>query len=178
MKDLKQFNIPFIGLKIGSHLFEYQIDKSFFEYFNFDEYFDANVHIQLTLNRKSTMLQFTFEAKGTVNVICDVSGEPFDQTIEASLPLIVKFGEEYNDDNEEILILPHSEFQINVAQYIYELIVLNVPLKRVHPQVLDGTMQSEAVKKLEKLKVTEEKTTEDVDPRWDKLKSLITEKKT
>lgn len=178
MKDLKQFNIPFIGLKIGSHLFEYEIDKSFFENFNFDEYFDANVHIRLTLNRKSTMLQLAFEAKGSVNVTCDVSGEPFDQIIEASLPLIVKFGEEFNDDNEEILILPHSEFQINVAQYIYELIVLNVPLKRVHPQVLDGTMQSEAVKKLEKLKVTKEKTTEDVDPRWDKLKSLITEKKT
>ena len=94
------------------------------------------------------------------------------------MQLIVKFGEEYNDDNEEILILPYSEFQLNVAQYIYEMIVLSAPIKRVHPKILDGSMESEALKKLEKLRVKEIKSTENVDPRWDKLKSLITEKKT
>lgn len=178
MKDLKQFNIPFVGLKEESHLFDYQIDNKFFEAFNFEEYFDADINVTLTLDKKSTMLNLSFSAKGTVNVTCDVSGERFDQEINATLPLIVKFGEEYNDENEEILILPHSEYQINVAQYIYEMIVLSVPTKRVHPQVLDGTMESEALKKLEKLRVKEEKTTDEVDPRWDKLKSLITEKKT
>jgi uncharacterized metal-binding protein YceD (DUF177 family) len=178
MTDLKQFNIPFVGLKEESHLFDYQIDNKFFEAFNFEEYFDADINVTLTLDKKSTMLNLSFSAKGTVNVTCDVSGERFNQEINATLPLIVKFGEEYNDENEEILILPHSEFQINVAQYIYEMIVLSVPSKRIHPQVLDGTMESEALKKLEKLRVKEEKTTDEVDPRWDKLKSLITEKKT
>lgn len=178
MKDLKQFNIPYVGLKEKSHLFEYQIDNTFFEAFNFDEYFDAAINVNLTLEKKSTMLNLMFSAKGTVNVTCDVSSERFDQEINATLPLLVKFGEEFNDDNEEILILPYSEFQINVAQYIYEMIVLSVPSKRVHPKVLDGTMESEALKKLEKLRVKEEKSTDNVDPRWDKLKSLITEKKT
>jgi uncharacterized metal-binding protein YceD (DUF177 family) len=178
MKDLKQFNIPYVGLKEKSHLFEYQIDNTFFEAFNFDEYFDATINVQITLDKKSTMLNLLFTATGTVNLTCDVSGERFDQEINATLPLLVKFGEEYNDDNEEILILPYSEFQINVAQYIYEMIVLSVPSKRVHPKVLDGTMESEALKKLEKLRVKEEKSTDSVDPRWDKLKSLITEKKT
>jgi uncharacterized metal-binding protein YceD (DUF177 family) len=178
MKDLKQFNIPFIGLNNESHLFEYQIDNTFFDAYNFDEYLDANIQIELTFNKKNTMLVLAFAAKGTVNIICDVSGEPFDQEINANLSLIVKFGDEFNDDNEEILILPHSAFQINVAQYIYEMIVLNVPSKRVHPKVLDGTLKSEALEKLNKLRVTKEKPTEDVDPRWDKLKSLITEKKT
>ena len=178
MKDLKQFNIPFIGLKEESHLFEYQIDNTFFEAYNFDEYFNTNVQIELTFNKKNTMLVLTFVAKGTVNVSCDVSGEPFDQKIEADLSLIVQFGDEFNDDNEEILILPYSAFQINVAQYIYEMIILSVPTKRVHPKVLDETMESEALEKFNKLKVTEVNTTVDVDPRWDKLKSLITEKKT
>jgi uncharacterized metal-binding protein YceD (DUF177 family) len=178
MKDLKQFNIPFIGLKEESHLFEYQIDNTFFDAFNFDEYYDAALKIELTFNKKNTMLVLSFVAYGTVNVTCDVSGEPFDQKIEADLSLIVKFGDEFNDDNEEVLILPYSAFQINVAQYIYEMVVLNVPSKRVHPKVLDGTMESEGLKKFNELKVIEEKTTENVDPRWDKLKSLITEKKT
>ncbi len=178
MKDLKQFNIQYVGLKEESHLFEYQIGKTFFDAYNFDEFFDATINVTLTLDKKNTLLNLSFKAEGTINVTCDVSGEPFDQEIETELQLIVKFGEEYNDDNEEILILPYSEFQLNVAQYIYEMIVLSVPTKRVHPKVLDGSMESEALKKLEKLRVKEVKTTEDVDPRWDKLKSLITEKKT
>lgn len=178
MKDLKQFNIQYIGLKEESHLFEYQIGKSFFDAYNFDEYFDANINVAITLDKKSSLLNLSFKAQGTINVACDVSGEIFDQEIETELQLIVKFGEEYNDENEEILILPYSEFQLNVAQYIYEMVVLSVPSKRIHPKVLDGSMKSEALKRLEELRVEEQKPTKIVDPRWDKLKNLITEKKT
>jgi uncharacterized metal-binding protein YceD (DUF177 family) len=180
MKDLKDFNIPFIGLKTGSHLFEYQIDNTFFEAFNFNEYFDADISTEVDFVKKTTLIEISIHIKGTVNVPCDTTSITFDQEIEGTLPLIIKFGPEFNDDNEEILILPYEEYQINIAQYIYELIVLSVPSKRIHPKVLDGTMQSEALDKLNELRITKEKTVEDTetDPRWDKLKNLITEKKT
>ena len=178
MMDLKQFNIQYVGLKNKSHFFEYQIDNTFFEAYNFDEFFDSAIQVTLRLEKKSTLLDLVFTAKGTINIACDLSGEPFDKKIDATLSLIVNFGEEFNDDNEEILILPYSEFQLNIAQYIYEMIVLAIPTKRVHPQVIDGTMESEALKKLETLRVKEKNTTDNVDPRWDKLKSLIKEKKT
>lgn len=180
MKDLKQFNIPFTGLKEGSHLFNYQIDNKFFDAFQFDDFNDSDVKVDIDFVKKSTLLELIFTANGTVNVPCDSTNVPFDQKIEANLSLLVKFGPEFNDDNEEILILPHEAYQINVAQYIYEMIVLAVPTKRIHPKVLDGTMESEALQRLEDLKVTEDKTVEEesTDPRWDKLKDLITEKKT
>jgi len=107
MKDLKQFNIQYVGLKEESHLFEYQIGKTFFDAYNFDDFFDATINIVLTLDKKNTLLNLSFKAEGTINVTCDVSGEPFDKEIETELQLIVKFGEEYNDDNEEILILQY-----------------------------------------------------------------------
>ena len=94
------------------------------------------------------------------------------------MPLVVKFGPEFNDDNEEILILPREAFEFNVAQFIYELIVLSVPNKRVHPNVLDGTMDSIALNKLKELEIKEEKTDQETDPRWDKLKNLTTENNT
>ena len=93
--------------------------------------------------------------------------------------LVVKFGQEYNDENDAILIIPHAEYEINVAQYIYELIILSVPLKRIHPGVKDGTLKSEALKKLEELSPEQKdnnNNTDEVDPRWDKLKKLITDK--
>ena len=93
--------------------------------------------------------------------------------------MVVKFGDEYNDEYEDILIIPHGEYEINVAQYIYELIILSVPIKKVHPGVKDGTLQSDILKKLEELSpkgLEEKEQTEDVDPRWNTLKKLLTDK--
>ena len=178
MRKLKEFTIPFVGLKQGKHSFEYEIDNKFFEHFEYDEFNSADIKVDLLLEKKSTMMEFTFKASGTVNIFCDLTNEPYDQPIDSELFLVVKFGEEYNDDNEDLLILPHGEFEINVQQYIYELIVLAVPSKRVHPGVLDGTLQSEVLEKLEELspKEKEIKEEEDIDPRWNKLKNLLNDK--
>ena len=175
MKDLKEFNIPFVGLKEGKHLFQYKVDNTFFELYNYNEFEKTSINVALEFVKKSTLFELKFAASGTVNVPCDVTNEYFDLEITATLPLVVKFGQEYNDENEEILILPHEVYKFSIAQFIYEMIVLGIPNKRVHPKVLDGTMETEA---LEQLEIKEEKTVETTDPRWDKLKNLITEKKT
>ena len=181
MRDLKEFNIPFVGLKQGNHVFDFEIDNKFFEAFDFDDFHSSAINVRLDFLKKSSLFELSFQAKGTVNVDCDVSLEAFDMEVDGSFELIVKFGPEYNDDNDEILILPHEEYQINVSQTIYELIILSLPSKRVHPKVLDGSLESEALKKLKELEVDNnnlEKDKEDIDPRWDKLKGLITEKNT
>ena len=178
MKDLKEFSIQFVGLKEGKHEFKYSIDNKFFEAFNFDEYVSSSIEVSLNFVKKSTLFELVFIAEGSVEVPCDVTNELYDQEIDSELPLVVKFGSEFNDENEEILILPHEAYEFNVAQFIYEMIVLAVPNKRVHPKVLDGTMESEALTKLKELEIKKVKTVEITDPRWDKLKNLITEKKT
>ncbi len=178
MKDLKQFNIPFVGLKEGKHLFNYAIDNKFFEAFNFDEFKSSSIKVSLIFIKKSTLFESTFNANGTVEVPCDLTNELYHQEVKTEMPLVVKFGPEFNNDNEDILILPHEAYQLDVAQFIYEMIVLAVPNKRVHPKVLDGTMESEALKKLKELEIKIKKTVVKTDPRWDKLKNLITEKKT
>ncbi len=179
MKDLKEFNIPFIGLKEGSHSFEYQIDNTFFEAFQFEAFNKANLKADVDFTKKNTIMEFSFVINGTVNVPCDTTNEPFNQEINGDMKLVVKFGSEFNDEHDEILILPHEAYQINIAQYIYELTVLSVPTKRIHPDVLNGSMESEALKRLEELRIKENKTVEEetsTDPRWDKLKDLLTDK--
>ncbi|MFI2741669.1 YceD family protein [Zhouia sp. PK063] len=179
MKKFKEFNIPFVGLKQGKHEFDFTIDNAFFEDFDYTEFNSANIAITLVLNKKSSMLELDFKAKGTINVNCDLTNEPFDQPLKGKLYLIVKFGEEYNDENEEILILPHGEYEINVAQYIYEMLVLAVPAKKIHPGIKDGTLNSDILDKLEELQPKEKNiknNDEDTDPRWDNLKKLLTDK--
>lgn len=177
MNNDKEFLIPFVGLKQGKHQFEYQIDKKLFENFDFDEYNDVNIKVDVVLDKKSTMLELSFKHKGTVNVPCDLTSEEFDLPIKGKMNLIVKFGDTYNDENDELLVLPHGEFQVNIMQYIYELIVLSVPSKRIHPGIKDGTLKSEAIEKLNELAPKEQnKEEENIDPRWDKLKQLLTDK--
>lgn len=178
MNNLKEYLIPFIGLKIGKHQFDYQVDNTFFAHFDYDEFNDASIKVSVVLEKKSTMLTLEIKHKGTVNVPCDVSGEEFDLDIKGKLNLIVKFGDTYNDEHEELLILPHGEFQVNVAQYIYESIVLSVPLRRIHPGIKDGSL-TDVIEKLEALAPKENKGIEqnnDIDPRWENLKKLLTDK--
>jgi uncharacterized metal-binding protein YceD (DUF177 family) len=179
MKSLKEYIIQFVGLKLGKHHFDYQIDKKFFEHFEYDEFNDVNVKVDLFFEKKTTLLELQFKVTGTANVNCDTSNEPYDQEIEGEFNLVVKFGDEYNDENEAILIVPHGEYEINVAHYIYELIILSMPVKRIHPGIEDGTLQSEILERLEELspKGSEEKEqTEEIDPRWNTLKKLLTDK--
>ena len=157
MKKQKEFSIPFSGLKQGKHDFEYTIGNEFFESFGYDEFNGAEIQLNVELKKLSNMLEFLMNANGTVNVNCDLTNEPYDQPIEAELKLVVKFGEEYNDEDDDILVIPHGEHQVNIAQYVYEMLVLAVPQKRVHPGVLDGSLQSEALKKLEELKPKEKR---------------------
>ena len=175
MKLANEFLIPFVGLKLGKHQFEFQINNTFFDRFDYHEYESSDIKVQVVLDKKSTMLELNFKQKGVVNVPCDLTGELFDLPIKAKLKFVVQFGEEFNNDNEELLIVPHGEFQIDIAQYIYEMIVLSVPFKRVNTGIKDRPIDDEIVKIVDQLQVKKQKQ-QGSDPRWDKLKQLLTDK--
>ncbi len=176
MMKNKEYIIPFAGLKLGKHKFEFNIDNTFFEEYDYSEFNDAHIQLEVVLERMSNMLELALKAAGAVNLECDLTSEPFDQDINAELDLVVKFGEEYNDEDDEILVIPHGEHQVNISQYIYEMLVLAVPPKRIHPGVLDGTLKSDVLKKLEELQPRESnKRAKQTDPRWDALKDLKTD---
>lgn len=178
MKWHKEFEIPFSGLKQGRHHFEYQIDQTFFEAFAYDEFRASSVKVAATLDKMSTTMEMQIEVSGHVNLLCDISGEPFDQPLTGDLELVIKFGDAFNDEDDEILILPHGAHEFNIAQYVYELVVLSVPTKRIHPGVEDGSLESEALKKLKELHPKEgRESSEETDPRWDALRDLLTDKK-
>ena len=184
MNYLKEFDISFIGLKEGIHQFEYTIDKKFFDFFNYDEFYGSNVKVALSFLKNTTFFELDFAFSGWVEVACDVSTELFHQPIAEKMHLTVKFGDEFNDENEELLIIPYFENKINVAQYIYEAIVLAVPLKRVHPGVIDGSLHSEVLERLKEFELKEEdqeeeqieNKTKENDPRWNKLRNIQIEK--
>lgn len=173
---MKAYNIVFSSLKQGLHDFEYDIDLAFFEEFDYQEFNSASINAKVQLHKGSNMLELDFNIVGKVGVICDITLEPFELPIKDRFKLVVKFGEHYNDENEEILILPHHSYELNIAQYLYELSVLALPAKKIHPGIADGSLKSPILEKLKELEpdLEEQKNkNKETDPRWDALKKLL-----
>jgi len=170
---MKSFSIPFVGLKLGKHHFQYSINNTFFTEFGYDQFEEARIKIDLILDKRPTLLDLAFEHSGEINVPCDLTGEFFDLPIKGTLNLIVQFGQEYNDENEELLILPHGEYQLNVAQYIYEMIVLSIPAKRIHTGIKNGNVDVSDYQKHITYRQPEDTEQKEIDPRWSVLENLL-----
>jgi uncharacterized metal-binding protein YceD (DUF177 family) len=173
MKTDSAFLIPFVGLKDGHHHFDYELDNTFFEGYDFLDFNEVNIKVALNFEKKPTILTLDFKAQGKVKIPCDITTELFDFPLDTEFQLVVKFGAEVNQYNDEILILPQGSYELSVSQHLYEMIVLAIPQKRVHPGIEDGTLKSEILDKLKELQLQQEAPSEDVDPRWDKLKDLL-----
>jgi uncharacterized metal-binding protein YceD (DUF177 family) len=181
MKNLKSFTIPFIGLKLGEHVFNFTIDNTFFKHFEYLEFNNTNIQLEVLFLKKTTMLEFTLTYKGDVSVNCDVTNEPYNQDVSGIYHFIVQFGEDYEDENEDLLIIPHGSYEVNIQQYIYESIILALPSRFIHPGIEKGTLKSDILTKLEELSPkqgTIKSSSNDgtTDPRWDTLKKLLTDK--
>lgn len=188
MDKLKNYTIVFSGLPYGLTDFDYEISQSFFDLFGIEADFEnANIKIDVEFEKKSSMLELFFRINGTIEVPCDVTGEKFDQKISNEAKLIVKFGDEYDDTDAEIWIIPRDEYELNIAQIIYELIMTALPVKRIHPDVISGNVDPKYLELLDEYSIydldeintqdddndeNDDDDDSDIDPRWAKLKDL------
>ena len=171
MSKVKGFSVKFIGLKEGTHNFKFPLSKSFFETFEYSEFNSVDINVDLVLVKKSTIIELSLKGTGSVNINCTLTNEPFDYQINSKLNLLVKFGDSYDDENDELLVLPHGSHSIDLDQYFYEMIVLSMPIRNVHPDVENGTIDSEILNRLKEFDINKEKNS-NFDARWDKLKEL------
>lgn len=162
------FNIPFVGLKLGQHQFEFNVDSSFFETLSYSLIEKGALKVWLTIDKKETMLLASFQVDGTVEMVCSRCNDPMEAEVEGELDLIYKFGFESIDDENLIVISPDS-FEIDVKQPIYELITVSLPSRPIHEE---GKCDEDMVKLIEKFQVKEKKDNDNIDPRWSALKNL------
>jgi uncharacterized metal-binding protein YceD (DUF177 family) len=180
MKALKTFNINFVGLKEGKHQFDFHLDKNFLENFEDSLVEDMNVDAVLILDKHNNLLELHFSWKGTIAAVCDICNEDFDMPIEGKENIVVKFVHEMPDDLDEpeVIYLQQGESSINIAVPIYEAVMLQIPIRKVHPEDENGNMtcDPEVLKYLEDNKGDVNATDSDDDDEkgsiWDELKKL------
>jgi uncharacterized protein len=176
LKPLKQFSIPFTGLKIGKHQFDFDIDNSFFDAFEYSLVKKGTLKAEVELDKQETMLILQFRIKGTIVLDCDKCLAEFNSPISIQERQIVKFvGDELESDDLEIIVLNKKESEIDISELIYEFITVSVPYIKICEENGDGQQcDQEMIARLESLAVgtQQEEEQQNDDPRWAALKKL------
>jgi uncharacterized metal-binding protein YceD (DUF177 family) len=165
----KEFLIPFGGEKLGKHEHHFEIGKAFFESGLVQEeldIIDSNIHLEFVLEKQSAMLNLFFHFSGSLTIPCDRCTMPLDLPIESSDTLFAKFSKGGFETTDDVITIPDSDSHIDIGPYVYEFLMLALPMKRSHNE---SDCDPSVIKKLEQLKPDDE---ESIDPRWDALKKL------
>lgn len=184
MDVIKKYGIAYKALGQGEHYFEFEADDIFFRAFENSEIKSGKASIKVMMAKGPNMLCLDFNIKGTVTVDCDRCLEDCELPVDYSGQLTVKFTESELDENErydgEVLWLNPAEGTLNVAQYIYESIVLSLPYQRVHPGDTNGGNacnpemlgRFKIVSEEEFDRFTGEERKMEENPEWEKLRQL------
>lgn len=169
MNVLDQFSIPVSGLRNGLHGYDFKIKDDFFESFEASPVQIGNIDVHLDFDKREDMYVLLFSLSGQVETVCDRCLDPFDLPIEEKQSLMVKFAEEPWEDADVIFIAQGTPV-LNVAKYIYEFVVLAVPMTKSHDDAGEDC-NPEMLKYLES-KEAEEPTAPSSNPFKDAFKGL------
>ncbi|MEX0883886.1 MAG: DUF177 domain-containing protein, partial [Cyclobacteriaceae bacterium] len=139
MKFLRKFDIDIIRLKEGEHHFSFEIGKEFLDHFEkiHEEVSQSDLKVNVRLDKRANLIEVNFEIIGTVELTCDRSLELFDYPLETEQKIIYKYGLEEKEISDEIILITQDTQSINLAQLIYEFILLSIPAKKIHPDYLE-----------------------------------------
>ena len=173
MDYLALFDIPYVGLKNGTHSFHYDIDEKFFDSFENSPVKNGKFSVDLSLERSATMMLLNFSINGSIEGKCDRCLSDLTVLLSDHQEFIIKFGEETIEAEDNMMTLASTEYKISVAQNIYEYISLLMPSRIICNEV-DEQLEcdSTVIEKLQSINNREDQLCSD--PRWEELKKLKT----
>lgn len=171
MKAHIPFSIPIKGLNSGIHPYHYQVDQAFFESFENSMIDEGKVDCKVDLDKRPDMLVIQFDLEGWAAAPCDRCLVPIQLPIHGTHQLLVKFSEETDGDEGEVLYLHPESPTINLAKFIYEYICLSLPMIKVYDCDSEEDPPCD-FDMLSYLGLDDEDDTEEENPVWDALKGL------
>lgn len=172
MKHNREFEIAWLGLKIGEHVYEFSVGDEFMRERGAPaETRDWAAQVKLRFNRQQSFFQLHFDISGSVTVPCDRCGDDFPLALWDEFDLLVKLtgedeDEKETDDEADVAFVSRHETVIDISGWIYEFVMLSMPLQKVHP---DGQCNPEALKLLNQLGAAEDAPGNDI---WKGLKNI------
>ncbi len=165
------YDIPLSGLKEGSHLYDFDIDRDFFGSYDRSEIKECDIKIRAILVKRSAHMELTIAIGGRVMIACDRCLEDYWQEIESKDTLLIKYGDQWEEVDDEVVMIPYGENSFELSQFIYEFAHLALPMQRIHPDNKNGESSCDPIM-MEKLNEHLPERDDNIDPRWKELGKL------
>jgi uncharacterized metal-binding protein YceD (DUF177 family) len=173
---LRAFGVNIIGLSNKVHHFTYEFGDEFFAAYGTGLVSEGHFKADVELNKHETFIEATFKIAGHTKLICDRSLDPFDYPINFTRKIVFKYGDADEELSDEIVMIHRDTDTLDLGQYIYEFIGLQIPIKRLHPRYQhELDMDDDAEGKIIYTSGdtdSDPDSSDDIDPRWEKLKKL------
>jgi uncharacterized protein len=174
---VKAYKANIVGLTNTVHHFEFEVGSDFFSRYGTELLSEGALTAEVTLDKRETFIDATFAIKGSIKLICDRSLDPFDFPIKTKKKLVFKYGDADEEISDEIVMINRDSESLELGQYIFEFIVLEIPMKKLHPRYQDEEDDDDESggKIIYKSKSSDDSDSEDggdIDPRWEILKKL------
>lgn len=172
---VRDFSINVLGLSKGVHHFDYHLDDHFFNNYGREVIQKGSFDAKVTLDKRESFIEAQFELKGFAELICDRSLDPFEHPITISKKMVFKYGDEEKEISDEIVVISPTRDKLELGQFMYEFILLEIPMKKLHPKFKNEEPSDEEggiVYSSTSDKGDDRDDDEPIDPRWEALKKL------
>jgi hypothetical protein len=138
VKNKHLYNILIGGLPAGVHAYSFELDDAFFAGFEGSEVQYGQLHAEVSVEKKRDFLQLDIHIAGSVTAPCDRCLDDLLLPVLFDAAPIVKFTESHTvellPDDDDILWATAGDNELDVAPYLYDSIILNLPIRHVHPE--------------------------------------------
>lgn len=178
MKKLTDYDINLVKLKDKKHEYDFDLKDDFFSLFDQTLVNGGDLIAHVELDKSPLLITLNINITGSVNLTCDRSLEEFDYPVNIKQNLLIKFGDEEIELDENVLQIPHDAQTLNMAQHLFDFIGLAIPMKKLHPRFeVDYSEEGDILIYSTGTSPDAEGETDtekeaSVDPRWDILKNL------
>ena len=161
-----RYTIHLKGLPQGVSTEDFVVESAFLESRPTFDLSGGPVVCTIRVDRVGETYDLLLTLAGSVQTHCDRCLAPLEMRIDMSQHIVVKLGDQYEEVSDEEIIVPHHSPSLDCADLIYDLIVLSLPISRMHPEG-ECTEDMQAI--LDDLDPAAE---EETDGRWAKLSAL------
>ena len=170
MCNLERFDIDLKALTCEQTALSWELDNHFFQSLEGAQVQEGSLHVSGSIRKAVGFFELQLHTTGTIRIPCDRCLDLMDQPIEADLRLVIKLGDTYAEDDDIITVEEHDAV-LNIAWFIYESIILAVPIQHVHQP---GDCNDAMMRVLEQHSAarSSDADAQEIDPRWSALLKL------
>ena len=176
MSHRREYEIAFVGLKPGIHLYEYRVDDKFFVPYGEQDFKNCTANVKLSLEKNSGFMQLKFDVDGSVESGCDRCGNTIPFQLWEEFTVIVKMVDDPETMNEQeedpdVYYISRGESHLHLSDWIFEFVNLSLPLQKMcKPEEFGGPLCNKEV--LEQLRKMEEDVRKDSPTLWKGLEKF------